>query len=133
MQLTPLSLCLSLQRINNDNRNSANRSNSSGTRFRSGSLSNFASAFKNGNARSNQNSNDFDMNPTQGNRTMFTDLRARTLSSSAHDLNNNGSNNNPDWHMPPQHFGPPSFDCMPNQPIPYHVINQFKIHHNFNR
>lgn len=65
----------------------------------------------------------------QGNRTAFTDLRARTLSSSAHDLNNNGPNNNPHWQMPPQHFGPPN-DCMPNQPIPYHVINQYSSHLN---
>lgn len=70
------------------------------------------------------------MNSTmQGNRTMFADLRARTLSSSAHDLNNNGPNNNPNWQMPPQSFGPP-FDCMPNQPNPYHVIYQFTIHLN---
>lgn len=66
------------------------------------------------------------MNSTQGDGTLFTDPRARTLSSSAQDLNNNGSNNNPNWQMPPQHFGPPHFGYMPNQPIPNHVMNQFK-------
>ena len=95
-----------------------------GPRFRSGSLSNFASPFKNGNARSNQNSNDFDLNSTHGDSTL-TDLRSRTLSSSAQDLNNNGSNNNQNWQMPPQHFGPAPFGYMPNQTFPYHVMNQF--------
>lgn len=108
-----------LQRINNDNRNSANRSNSFGARLRSGSLSNFASTFKNGNARFIQNINDFDDTTTQDDGGTLSDSRSRAFSSSVQDLN--GGRNNPNWQMPPQQFGPP-FGFMPNQPFQYHVI-----------
>ncbi|XP_055299571.1 E3 ubiquitin-protein ligase lubel isoform X2 [Sitodiplosis mosellana] len=107
------------ERINNDNRNSANRSNSFGPRIRSGSFSNFPRHFKNGNAQINQNFNDFDDITTQDEGTL-SDSQSRAFSSSVQDLNNGRTNAN--WQMPPQQFGPPPqfMGYAPNQPFPYH-------------
>lgn len=102
---------------------STNRSNSFGARLRSGSLSNVANQFKNGNSHFNQNFNDFD-DTTQDEGTL-SDSRSRGVSSSVHDLTLNRNMNNP-WQMPQQF--PHPFGYMPNQPLQYHVTKMFIVY-----
>lgn len=112
-------ITISQHRINNDNPNSTNRSDSFGMRLRSGSLSNFANQMnKHSNSgRFNSNQNDFD--ETTQDENSLSDTRSRAFSSSVHDLNFGRNNPNNEWQHAEQQFAAP-FGYMHNH---YHVNN----------